>query len=101
MAIAFWNRNGLECGMRKLHVYLIKPTLYDEDGYVVRHWRGVLPSNTLTCLAGLTEDVAAHKRLGESVEIESHVLDETVDRIPIKQICRLNAARTPGQLWAS
>lgn len=88
MAQVFWNRNRPGRGVRKLHVYLIKPTLYDEDGYVVRHWRGVLPSNTLACLAGLTEDIAIHKRLGKSVKIELHVLDETVDRVPVRRICR-------------
>ena len=51
--------------LRNLNVYLIKPTQYDDDGYVVRHWRGVLPSNTLACLAGLTEEVVKQKRLGE------------------------------------
>jgi len=74
--------------LRKLNVYLIKPTQYDDDGYVVRHWRGVLPSNTLACLAGLTEDVIKQKRLGEFLRVRIHVLDETVDRVPVKRICR-------------
>ncbi len=74
--------------LKKIHLYLIKPTQYDDDGYVVRHWRGVLPSNTLACLAGLTEDVVAQKRLGESLKIEVHLLDETVDHVPVKKICR-------------
>jgi radical SAM superfamily enzyme YgiQ (UPF0313 family) len=74
--------------LEKLHLYLIKPSQYDEEGYVVRHWRGVLPSNTLACLAGLTEDVVAKKLLGESLEVKVHLLDEAVDRIPVKQICR-------------
>lgn len=74
--------------LKKLHVYLIKPSQYDDDGYVVRHWRGVLPSNTLACLAGLTEDVVARKRLGESLRVVTHLLDETVDRIPVRRICR-------------
>jgi len=74
--------------LKKLNLYLIKPTQYDDDGYVVRHWRGVLPSNTLACLAGLTEDVVAQKRLGESLRVKLHVLDETVDHIPVKKICR-------------
>lgn len=73
---------------KKLHLYLIKPSQYDDDGYVVRHWRGVLPSNTLACLAGLTEDVVAQGRLGKSLRVKVHVLDETVDRIPVKRICR-------------
>jgi radical SAM superfamily enzyme YgiQ (UPF0313 family) len=74
--------------LKTLNLYLIKPSQYDEDGYVVRHWRGVLPSNTLACLAGLTEDVIARKLLGENIEIKVHLLDEAVDRIPVKSICR-------------
>ncbi len=73
---------------KKVHLYLIKPSQYDDDGYVVRHWRGVLPSNTLACLAGLTEDAIAQGRLGESLRVKVHLLDETVDRIPVKRICR-------------
>ena len=78
----------------KLHLYLIKPTQYDDDGYVVRHWRGVLPSNSLACLAGLTEEVVAQKRLGESLRVKIHLLDETVDRVPVKRICR---SQHPGR----
>jgi len=74
--------------LKRLHLYLIKPTQYDDDGYVVRHWRGVLPSNTLACLAGLTEEVVAQKRLGDSLQVKVHVLDETVDRLPMRRICR-------------
>lgn len=74
--------------LKELHVYLIKPTQYDDDGYVVRHWRGVLPSNTLACMAGLTDDVVAQERLGESLQVKIHLLDESVDRVPVKHICR-------------
>jgi len=74
--------------LKKLHLYLIKPTQYDDQGYVVRHWRGVLPSNTLACLAALTEDVVAQRRLGESLRVKIHLLDETVDRVPVRRICR-------------
>jgi radical SAM superfamily enzyme YgiQ (UPF0313 family) len=73
---------------KKVHLYLIKPSQYDDDGYVVRHWRGVLPSNTLACLAGLTEDVLARKHLGPSLRVKLHLLDETVNRIPVRRICR-------------
>jgi radical SAM superfamily enzyme YgiQ (UPF0313 family) len=74
--------------LRNVQLFLIKPSQYDDDGYVVRHWRGVLPSNTLACLAGLTEELIAQKRLGESVQVKIHVFDETVDKIPVKRICR-------------
>src|SRR3974390_390096 len=75
--------------MRKtIHLYLIKPSQYDDDGYVVRHWRGVLPSNTLACLAGLTEDVIRTNHLGNDWKIKVRLFDEIVDKIPVKQICR-------------
>ena len=74
-------------GIKTVHLYLIKPSQYDDDGYVVRHWRGVLPSNTLACLAGLTEEVIQQKELGD-VSVEVHLLDEAVDKIPVKKICR-------------
>ncbi|HEY6944606.1 MAG TPA: radical SAM protein [Candidatus Acidoferrum sp.] len=74
--------------LKRIHLYLIKPTQYDDDGYVVRHWRGVLPSNTLACLASLTDEVIAQKRLGEDVKIKVHLFDESVDKVPVKRICR-------------
>jgi radical SAM superfamily enzyme YgiQ (UPF0313 family) len=73
--------------LKRLHLYLIKPSQYDDDGYVVRHWRGVLPSNTLACLAGLSEEVVAQKGLGK-LHVRIHVLDESVERVPVKRICR-------------
>ena len=78
--------------MKRLNLYLIKPSQYDDDGYVVRHWRGVLPSNTLACLVGLTEDLIQQKRLGDSWDVRVRLLDETVDKIPVKRICR-------SELW--
>ena len=79
----------LESLMRKtIHLYLIKPSQYDDDGYVVRHWRGVLPSNTLACLAGLTEDAIKQQNLSNFYNIKVHLLDETVDKIPVGKICR-------------
>ena len=80
--------------LKKLNLYLIKPSNYDEDGYVIRHWRGVLPSNTLACLAGLTEDVLRQNGLGESLEVNVQLLDEAVDFVPVKRIC--NSQRASG-----
>ena len=42
---------------KKFRIVLIKPSKYDDDGYVIRFWKGVLPSNTLNVLHGLTEAV--------------------------------------------
>src|ERR1035437_3402863 len=72
-----------------LRLFLIKPSKYDDDGFVIRHWRGVLPSNTLAALNGLTEDVRHRGLLGE-VELRVHLVDEAVDRLPLSSIARLN-----------
>ncbi len=72
---------------RKLILCLIKPSKYDDDGYVIRHWRGVVPSNTLATLYGLTEDARRRRVLGD-LEIEIRQFDETVQPIPIGSICR-------------
>ncbi len=73
---------------KKLILYLIKPSQYDDDGYVVRHWRGVLPCNTLACLVALTEELIREKRLGDSWDIRLRLYDETVDKVPVSRICR-------------
>jgi radical SAM superfamily enzyme YgiQ (UPF0313 family) len=77
-----------------LSVFLVKPSKYDDEGYVVRHWRGVLPSNTLACLHGLTEDVKRKGTLGE-VAIRVQLVDEAVAKVPVRKIVRAN--RRPGE----
>jgi radical SAM superfamily enzyme YgiQ (UPF0313 family) len=74
---------------RVLSVFLVKPSKYDDDGYVVRHFRGVLPSNTLSCLHGLTEEVKRRGILGE-VDIRVQLVDEAVAKVPLREIVRAN-----------
>jgi radical SAM superfamily enzyme YgiQ (UPF0313 family) len=76
-----------------LTVVLVRPTRYDDDGYVVRHWLGTLPSNTLSCLNGLTEDAIASGALG-SVGVKVLAFDEAVDRIDPRRLGR--QLRRPG-----
>jgi radical SAM superfamily enzyme YgiQ (UPF0313 family) len=72
---------------------LVRPTRYDEDGYVVRHWRGTLPSNTLSCLNGLTRDAVASGALG-ALPVNVLAFDEAVDRIDPRRLGR--KLRRPG-----
>src|SRR3989338_5193474 len=81
------------CRVRRLVIYLIKPSNYDEDGYVIRYWRGVLPSNTLSCLYGLTEDVRARGVLGGSLKWRIELIDETVQRVNVRGILRAGRRR--------
>ena len=70
---------------KTLRVVLIKPSKYDDEGYVIRFWRGVLPSNTLNVLHGLTVDVAQKRLLGD-IEIQVDTFDETTQKVPVKKI---------------
>ncbi len=78
----------LQTKAKKFHIVLIKPSKYDDEGYVISHFRGVLPSNTLACLYSLTEDVKAKKVLGENVEITTDLYDESVHYVNVKKIVR-------------
>jgi radical SAM superfamily enzyme YgiQ (UPF0313 family) len=79
----------------RLVVLLIRPSRYDDEGYVVRHWRGTLPSNTLSCLHGLTRDVVASGLL-DPIDVEVHAFDEAVDRVEPRRLGRL--IRRPGTI---
>lgn len=75
---------------RKLEVVYILPSRYDDDGYVMRYWRGILPSNSLNCLKSLTTDLAESGELGCDVELSVEIYDDTVQRIPVDKIVRRN-----------
>jgi radical SAM superfamily enzyme YgiQ (UPF0313 family) len=67
-------------------VFLLKPSHYDDDGYVIRWRRSVIPSNTLAALYGLVTDCADRHVLGDDVAIECHGIDETNARIDVPEI---------------
>ncbi|MBI4711365.1 MAG: radical SAM protein [Candidatus Omnitrophica bacterium] len=79
---------------KRLRLFLIKPSKYDDEGYVIRYWKGILPSNTLSCLNGLSEDVREREVLGKNLKWEITLIDDTVQGIPFKNILREN--RRPG-----
>jgi radical SAM superfamily enzyme YgiQ (UPF0313 family) len=76
----------------RLSVLLIRPSKYDDEGYVIRHWRGVLPSNTLNCLYGLTDEVIRSGALG-GVRVTVRAFDEAVDRIDPRRLARRHLRR--------
>ena len=43
-------------------LFLIKPSHYDDDGYVIQWMRSALPSNSLACLYGIAKDAAGERR---------------------------------------
>lgn len=66
---------------RRFLCVLIKPSHYDDDGYVIRWWRTIVPSNSLAALYGIAADCAERNVLGPDVGIEIEAMDETNTRI--------------------
>ena len=65
---------------------LIKPSRYDDDGYVVQWWRAWIPSNTLACMFAVAREAADAKVLGADTEIVINAQDEYHTVIPIERI---------------
>ena len=75
------------------HLFLIKPSHYDDDGYVIQWMRSSIPANTLAALYGLALDCARRRVLGAEVELRITVWDETNTRIrPARIIQQIRAA---------
>ncbi len=71
---------------KTFRVILIKPSRYDDTGYVIQWYRSVVPSNTLALMNGLTLDCARRRVLGDDVTISVEAYDETNTIIPVTQI---------------
>ena len=69
-------------------VALIKPSHYDDQGYVIQWLRGWIPSNSLSSVYGLMLDLQARKVLGDEVDIEVEAFDETNRVVPLRRLIR-------------
>ncbi len=78
------------------NVFLIRPSHYDRDGYPIRWWRSIMPSNSLACMYTLSEDCAARRILGPDVEIRITLIDEVNERVRIARLIR-RARRDGGR----
>ena len=69
---------------RKFTIVLIKPSHYDDDGYVIQWRRSTIPSNSLASVYGLLHECAESHVLGPDVDIEIEIYDEcnTIVDIP-------------------
>ena len=68
---------------RRFQLVLIKPSHYDDDGYVIRWWRAMTPSNSLAAVYGIAADCAERQVLGPDVAIDIEVIDETNTRVDV------------------
>ena len=68
---------------RRFQLVLIKPSHYDDDGYVIRWWRAMIPSNSLAAVYGIAADCAERQVLGPDIAIDIACIDETNTRIDV------------------
>ena len=66
--------------MKIFNLVMIKPTHYDDDGYVIQWWRSAMPANSLASLYALALDCDQRKVLGEDVKFRISASDETMWR---------------------
>ena len=66
---------------RRFQLILIKPSHYDDNGYVIRWWRAMIPSNSLAAIYGIAADCADRQVLGANVAIDIVAIDETNTRV--------------------
>lgn len=71
-----------------VHILWIKPSHYDDDGYVIQWWRSSLPANSLATVYGVALDCAQRQVLGPAVEIRIDARDEANTHIDPEGLVR-------------
>jgi hypothetical protein len=73
---------------KQFALVLIKPSHYDDDGYVIQWSRSAVPSNSLAVVHGLAMDSKQRRVLGDDVEITITSMDEDNTRIRQNKIAQ-------------
>src|SRR5215217_4403547 len=82
------------------HVEIVKPSHYDDDGYVIQWARSFIPSNSLACLHSLAHAAGQRRALGDHVDVVVNAYDESNTVIPVRGIIRrIQAARGRGVVF--
>ncbi len=76
-------------------VVLIKPSHYDDDGYVLQWLKTHMPANSLLCVRGIVEEAIGGKILGPGVDIIIEHYDEYSSVIPVEKIIQ-STTKSPG-----
>jgi hypothetical protein len=73
---------------RRFLLVMVKPSHYDDEGYVIQWVRSPIPANSLACLYGLAQDLQAARALGPEVDLKLIAIDETNARVRPERIAR-------------
>ena len=85
--MSFSGQKANSCGARKrFRVVLVKPSHYDDDGYVIRWFRSPMPANSLASVYSLVDDCAQRRVLGPDISIDIVAIDETNTRVRTDRI---------------
>ena len=87
MAVVESSTNAPGRAKRRFRIVLIKPSHYDDDGYVIRWYRSTMPSNSLASVYGLVMDAIQRGVMGDA-EFDVTAIDETNTRVRIPEIIR-------------
>ncbi len=63
-------RKSISERRRVFQLFLIKPSHYDDDGYVIQWVRSNIPSNSLAALNGIARECVEDRVLGEEVVVK-------------------------------
>src|SRR5215210_7363346 len=83
-----WGMASGANGRKTFRLILIKPSHYDDDGYVIQWLRSPIPANSLACLYGLAQDASERQALGADIALEVTAIDETNTRLRPERIAR-------------
>ncbi len=70
----------------RFQLFLIKPSHYDDDGYVVQWLRSTMPSNSLAAVFSLAKGAAERQLFGPDLPIDVYAMDETNTRVRTQDI---------------
>jgi len=76
--------------IKSLNIVLVKPSKYDDEGFVIRYFKGVLPSNTLACMNSLTIKFIEKWKTEKNIKISIDIFDDIIHDIPYKKIAKRN-----------
>ena len=83
---------------KRFSLVLLKPSHYDDDGYVIQWFRSAIPSNSLAVLYGLALECAENTVLGPEVALNIHAFDETNTVIRLNRIASLIQSADDGMV---
>ena len=71
---------------KRFQIALLKPSHYDDDGYVISWYRSFIPSNSLAVVYSLVADSRDRGALGDDVAIDITAADEINTRLNLPEI---------------